>query len=160
MARRKVEHELTWGTDKDKPWTSGFKNSAQLVTKASGWKVPYTGAHATVTFHGPAVTTWKFTSAAGSLYVIKTFTPVEALQQRIEDVVFVDKDMPRLLADYILWNAQSGLQQDFDVWSTKAFKRKPLVVRGDGPMMLNRRWYNQFYTEHSRTEPDQSALAW
>ncbi len=74
-----------------------------------------------VTFHGPAVTTWKFSSAAGSLYVIKTFTPVEALQQRIEDVVFADKGMPRILVDYILWNAKEGLQQVTDCLLFKRF---------------------------------------
>ncbi len=56
--------------------------------------------------------------------------------------------------------ALSQPAQDFDVWSTKAFHRKPLVVRGDGPMLLNRRWYSQFYTEHSRSEPDSHGLSW
>jgi hypothetical protein len=31
------------------------------------------------------------------------------------------------------------------VWEAKVFLPKPLLVRGDGPIMAMRRWYSQFY---------------
>jgi hypothetical protein len=44
----KVEHEVSWSVDPLRPHSSFFDNKAQLLTKASGWPVPKTGAHALV----------------------------------------------------------------------------------------------------------------
>ena len=53
--------------------------------------------------------------------------------------------MPRLLVWYIVGNWIAQWQNDISVWENKLFAKKPVLVKGDGPMMKQRRWYSQFY---------------
>ena len=44
-----------------------------------------------------------------------------------------------------------------DIWERKNYAVKPLLVKGDGPIMKMRAWYSQFYTEHkqeTKTNPE------
>ncbi len=38
-----------------------------------------------------------------------------------------------------------GLNADVPIWRDKVFRDKPLLVKGDGPILEFRRWYDQFY---------------
>ena len=38
-----------------------------------------------------------------------------------------------------------GLGADEPIWRDKIFRERPLLVKGDGPIMEFRRWYEQFY---------------
>jgi phenylpropionate dioxygenase-like ring-hydroxylating dioxygenase large terminal subunit len=38
-----------------------------------------------------------------------------------------------------------GLQADLPIWRDKVFVDRPLLVKGDGPILEFRRWYEQFY---------------
>ncbi len=38
-----------------------------------------------------------------------------------------------------------GLHADVPIWRDKVFVRRPLLVKGDGPISEFRRWYSQFY---------------
>jgi phenylpropionate dioxygenase-like ring-hydroxylating dioxygenase large terminal subunit len=38
-----------------------------------------------------------------------------------------------------------GLQADLPIWRDKVFMERPLLVKGDGPIVEFRRWYEQFY---------------
>ncbi len=38
-----------------------------------------------------------------------------------------------------------GLGADQPIWRDKVFRERPLLVRGDGPIVEFRRWYEQFY---------------
>lgn len=38
-----------------------------------------------------------------------------------------------------------GLGADEPIWRDKVFRERPLLVKGDGPIMEFRRWYEQFY---------------
>ncbi|MFV0316064.1 MAG: Rieske 2Fe-2S domain-containing protein [Microthrixaceae bacterium] len=42
-----------------------------------------------------------------------------------------------------------GVQADIPIWRDKVFRAKPLLVKGDGPVMEFRRWYAQFYDGHA-----------
>jgi hypothetical protein len=53
--------------------------------------------------------------------------------------------MPRMLVWYIVGNWIAQWQNDIMVWENKKFSNNPLLVKGDGPMNKQRRWFRQFY---------------
>ena len=40
---------------------------------------------------------------------------------------------------------EHGLSADAPIWRDKIYRDKPLLVKGDGPILEFRRWYSQFY---------------
>ena len=42
--------------------------------------------------------------------------------------------------------ASSGIYQDIPIWEHKRFLERPLLVKGDGPIMEFRKWTEQFYS--------------
>jgi phenylpropionate dioxygenase-like ring-hydroxylating dioxygenase large terminal subunit len=50
-----------------------------------------------------------------------------------------------------------GLGADQPIWRDKVFRERPLLVKGDGPIMEFRRWYEQFYEGSRSTDPTPSA---
>lgn len=36
------------------------------------------------------------------------------------------------------------------MWNNKKYESKPQLVKEDRGIVRHRRWYNQFYTEHSK----------
>ena len=60
--------------------------------------------------------------------------------------------LPRaLLRQFIMGGVFKGyckdVSDDFDIWSTKAYVHPPALAKGDGPIILYRKWAKQFYTE-------------
>lgn len=49
--------------------------------------------------------------------------------------------------------ASSGIYQDIPIWEHKRFVERPLLVRGDGPIMEFRRWAAQFYSDPDGASP-------
>lgn len=43
--------------------------------------------------------------------------------------------------------ASSGIYQDIPIWEHKRYVDRPLLVKGDGPILEFRRWAEQFYSE-------------
>ena len=59
--------------------------------------------------------------------------------------------MPRFLVWYIVGNWIAQYQNDIMIWENKKFLRNPTLVKGDGPMNKQRRWYKQFYEKRDGT---------
>eukprot|EP00516_Mucochytrium_quahogii_P010939 CAMPEP_0203786858 /NCGR_PEP_ID=MMETSP0100_2-20121128/1874_1 /ASSEMBLY_ACC=CAM_ASM_000210 /TAXON_ID=96639 /ORGANISM=" , Strain NY0313808BC1" /LENGTH=59 /DNA_ID=CAMNT_0050689235 /DNA_START=674 /DNA_END=853 /DNA_ORIENTATION=- len=47
--------------------------------------------------------------------------------------------------------AGRALEQDREVWSNKMYHEKPMLVSGDGPFPAFKRYYNQFYSDNSKS---------
>jgi cholesterol 7-dehydrogenase len=58
---------------------------------------------------------------------------------------FADATMPRNLVWYIVGNWIAQYQNDIFIWENKKFLKSPFLVKGDGPMNKQRRWFKQFY---------------
>ena len=43
------------------------------------------------------------------------------------------------------------LGEDIAVWNHKTYVDKPLLVKEEADIIKYRRWYSQFYSEHSKT---------
>ena len=84
-----------------------------------------------------------------NMLLIKTFTPMGELKVKMEDYVYAPRSTTRLAIKYLLREASSQFHDDVSIWERKKFAVRPLLVKGDGPIMKMRVWYSQFYSENS-----------
>ncbi|MEZ5009993.1 MAG: Rieske 2Fe-2S domain-containing protein [Chitinophagales bacterium] len=130
------ESHLAWFTDK-----------AQLVWKKSQKVIKQGGGEALVTYFGPGFLVFRFTSRiAKDVILLKSFTPLGPLRLRMDDYIYAPKGTNRLAIKYILREAAAQFKDDIMIWEKKGYSEKPLLVKGDGPIMQMRKWYQQFYS--------------
>eukprot|EP01135_Chromosphaera_perkinsii_P003022 Nk52_evm4s233 gene=Nk52_evmTU4s233 len=155
----KVKHHVIWDRDEEKKHVAFFTDTACLSFR--GKEIPETQAFARITFDGPGgVVYFRFFTPIGRILLIKTFLPVEPLRQKVQDVWFAEPGMPKILVEYVVKNFLIAFDDDIDIWERKTWASKPLLVKGDGPMMRQRRWFEQFYSPSSRAAAGQKKLEW
>jgi 3-ketosteroid 9alpha-monooxygenase subunit A len=57
------------------------------------------------------------------------------------------KDVTKTVGKAFIAEIERQLGQDIPIWENKAYKANPLIVDGDGPIGVFRRWVKQFYSE-------------
>jgi len=141
----KVVHRAQWAPDPEQAHIAYFDNKA--ILEIFGHEVQRTRASARITFVGPAsVVTFRFTIPdAGEILMFQTHLPLAPLEQQIRFTWFADKTMPRWLVHYVVGNWVSQWRNDIEIWENKIHLRKPVLLRGDGPIHRLRRWYQHFY---------------
>ena len=82
---------------------------------------------------------------------VGSVTPID------EETVLIRKSFTQLrvdgenpsggVAEAILRNVVGQLEQDIPIWESKAYRERPLLTSGDGPIMPFRRWARQFYDD-------------
>lgn len=142
-----VQHtvEIKFFEGKEKHMAS-FSDQADLVWKKSRKMIPNAGGKAVVTFYGPGFLVFQFYTAVGRMLLIKTFTPLGELKVRMEDFIYAPKSTPGLTVKYLMGEASAQFHDDINIWERKNFATRPLLVKGDGPIMKMRSWYSQFYS--------------
>jgi len=45
------------------------------------------------------------------------------------------------------------IDQDLPIWESKAYRQRPILAEGEGPIAAYRRWMQQFYEPHGDTAP-------
>ena len=146
-----VHHNASWHMDESQPHVAYFINDAEL--KFRGKVVPRSGLRAKITFFGPGGLIW-FTFSVphyGDIIMFHLHTPLTPLKQQVSIVWFAEKQIPRPLVWYVVGSWVGNWLNDIDIWENKIHQRKPVLVRGDGPIMQLRRWYRQFYSPSSVT---------
>lgn len=140
-----INHKPDWKEGAgDQSHMAWFMDKADL--SFCGMKIPESGADACITFVGPAgVVFFTFETPIGSIVLFQLHTPLEPLRLETTFRWYADSTMPRLLVFYVvgMWLAQ--WRNDIFVWENKKFASKAMLVKGDGPMMRQRRWFKQFY---------------
>lgn len=146
-----IDHTADWkeGTEEEGAHISHFMDHAQpqFLNKA----IPGTDADADITFVGPGGLVF-FTielPTLGEVVMFQTHTPVSLMELKTEFRYFADPRVPDVLAHYVVGNWISQWANDLDIWENKILANRPLLVKGDGPMMRLRRWYRQFYAPGS-----------
>ncbi len=124
-----------------------FTDVASLVWKKSQKEIPRAGGHAKVTYFGPGFLVFQFTTEIGNVLLIKTFTPLGPLKLRMDDYVYAPKGTFKLAIKYLLREASAQFHDDIAIWEKKNYAERPVLVKGDGPIMKMRAWYSQFYSE-------------
>lgn len=97
---------------------------------------------------GPGYVELMLNTSFGPMCILQTVTPIEPLLQRVTHQIF----SPPLLAPYanvVFLGECVMFERDVKVWNYKKFERQPILVREDHAILAYRRWYSQFYSDHS-----------
>ncbi|XP_018404001.1 PREDICTED: cholesterol 7-desaturase-like [Cyphomyrmex costatus] len=109
---------------------------------------------------GPGIIELNVKTLFGSLYILLTITPIEPLLQRVIHQFY----SPPLLAPYANLHFLGEcvmFERDIRIWNSKRFERHPILTREDRTIQIYRRWYSQFYSDHSPTyETSMKDLQW
>lgn len=140
-----VRHAARWELDPEQPHQAWFLNDAKLY--ALGREVPRGGASARILIDGPGgLVSFHFDIPdLGHITILQTHTPVGPLAQEVRFRWFADRAVPRPIASYVVGNWLSQWREDVRVWESKRYRRRPMLVKGDGPVHPMRRWYMRFY---------------
>lgn len=109
---------------------------------------------------GPSLVYLTFDSMFGKGVFLQALLPVGPLEQIISHSVFVEWKVPTFFAKFILWAEAVQVERDVMVWNNKTFQDKPLLVAEDRGIPRFRRWYSQFYSEHSDSVAVEGGLEW
>lgn len=99
---------------------------------------------------GPSYVEMMINTSFGPMCILQTVTPIEPLLQRVTHQIF----SPPLLAPYanlVFLGECLMFERDIKIWNYKKYERQPILVREDRAILAYRRWYSQFYSEHSPT---------
>jgi 3-ketosteroid 9alpha-monooxygenase subunit A len=69
------------------------------------------------------------------------------------------KDVTKTVGKAYMREIERQLEQDIPIWENKIYVNPPLLVDGDGPIGLFRKWSRQFYSEPRPASPRELALA-
>lgn len=54
---------------------------------------------------------------------------------------FAEPHIPSVLVSYVVGNWHSQWANDIAIWENKVYRKPPLILKTDGPVMKFRRWY-------------------
>ena len=93
--------------------------------------------------YGPGVALLR---VPGLMTVLSATTPIDRRHVRLLWHFYLPHGMAEM-ADEIVEGVVGpfGLGADVPIWRDKVFRERPILVKGDGPVMEFRRWYEQFY---------------
>lgn len=151
-----IQHEAAWEADPERDHVVRFKNRSTL--RILGKLFPGTRGDSVATFWGPAgIVMFRVTiPSMGDILFFQTHLPVQPLEQQVNFHWFATATMPRWLVFYVVGNWVSQWRNDIDIWENKVHLRKPLLVKGDGPIHRLRKWYGQFYPGGSLPYPNEA----
>jgi phenylpropionate dioxygenase-like ring-hydroxylating dioxygenase large terminal subunit len=128
------------------------------VTSETVMKTPMGKVKGTVEVnaYGFGFTLTRFTGIVETLLVSSATT----IDEDYVDVRFAftvkrlpDKDATTTVYSAFIREIERQLGQDIPIWENKIFLDRPLIVDGDGPIGIFRRWARQFYSEPPRARP-------
>ncbi|KZC11276.1 hypothetical protein WN55_02367, partial [Dufourea novaeangliae] len=97
---------------------------------------------------GPGYVEMMMDTFFGRLCILQTVTPMEPLLQKVVHVIYG----PPLLSPYALLifiGETLMFERDVAIWNRKKFEKQPLLVKEEKGILSYRRWYGQFYSQHS-----------
>ncbi|XP_076750250.1 cholesterol 7-desaturase nvd [Xylocopa sonorina] len=97
---------------------------------------------------GPGYVELMMHTSLGSMCIFQTVTPMEPLLQKVTHVMY----SPPVLGPYasMLFLGECLMfERDVAIWNRKKFEKQPLLVKEDKSIIAYRRWYSQFYSQHS-----------
>lgn len=115
------------------------------------------------TYYGPAYQITHMFGEMGGMPVesilMNSHTPIDANSFELRFGVLVkkfpgmdDAACAEMVKGYVdLTNMAFG--QDVEIWHNKVRVDNPLLCDGDGPVIQNRRWYEQFYQDQAAIDP-------
>ncbi len=145
-----VHHSPSWAPDETRAHIAYFSDDA--VLEFHGRKLPASSARASITFLGPGgLTVFRIgIPKLGEVLLFHTHLPLAPMEQTVQFRWYADRRMPRAIVSYVVGSWIAQWRNDLSIWENKCFKRKPMLVSGDGPVLRMREWYRQFYPTDPR----------
>ncbi|XP_053984121.1 cholesterol 7-desaturase nvd isoform X2 [Hylaeus anthracinus] len=97
---------------------------------------------------GPGYVEMMMDTYFGRICIFQTVTPMEPLLQKVTHLIYAAP----LLAPYaamIFLGECLMFERDVAIWNRKKYEKQPLLVKEDKCILSYRRWYSQFYSQHS-----------
>jgi len=150
----------TWSVDKNIAHIAHL--DVEQITTFLNYNVP--GSTVTTKVHqiGPAIVYLNIQLPFGKVILQETTTPISPMLQQLDLTIYAQWYIPTFVIKIIMWVFLLQFDTDFPVWNNKTFASKPLVVKKESPIVQYRRWYSQFYSEHSPklTSTEKVSLEW
>jgi cholesterol 7-dehydrogenase len=126
-----------------------------------GYNIPFFHFDFQVKQIGPGIVHLPFLCPFGRGVIVQSLTPIEPMIQRINHQMFVENLVPTVVGKFMLWVESIQVERDITVWNNKSYVAKPLLLKEDQLIAKHRRWFSQFYSEHSlRYTKEKSSLDW
>ena len=112
---------------------------------------------------GPSVVYLMFNTPFGEGVYTHTLLPIEPLMQKMVHQIYFTWYVPPIIPKFYLLAEALMIERDIMIWNNKQYLRKPMMVKSkeDSLLTKHRRWYSQFYSEHSpRLEFKKETLDW
>ncbi len=121
------------------------------IQRTSGIAYPRGGGsdkfRITATYYGPGFQLSEMDSYLENRLLL-AHTPIDEstlhLRFGVSLKIAADKPMDAFTKGYID-NLTTGFHEDIAIWENKAYRARPVLCDGDGPIGKLRRWYKQFY---------------
>jgi len=94
----------------------------------------------------------------GVIYFASSVTPVKPLSIRYTHVMWCSPWLPRIVAKMLLRGLKVQVDRDVPIWTNKTFRSRPAYSKADVNIPPFRRWFKQFYSEHSETFQEAMAI--
>ena len=100
---------------------------------------------------GPSQVFLRMQTPVGPLFIIETVTPISPLEQRTLHALYVPPWFPTVAGKAILAATLRQYEKDVPVWTSKVYKKQPMLSSADKAVASYLRWINQFSNAFSIT---------
>ncbi|XP_060600576.1 cholesterol 7-desaturase nvd-like [Ruditapes philippinarum] len=131
--------------------------------KCFGFSLPFVKAHVTALQIGPGIVYLTIEGTPFKGAWLHYLTPVEPMVQKLVHNVYMHWSIPNIIAKFFMYTEAIQIERDMMIWNNKKFQAKPVFTRTkeDSLISKHRRWYSQFYSEHSpRLNFQKDTLDW
>lgn len=128
-----------------------------------GFKVPGVTVKVKAMQIGPGVVYLTIDGSIMKGAYLHYITPVEPLVQRVVHNIYCHWTIPNIVAKFFMLAEAIQIERDIMIWNNKKYQSKPLFTKSpeDSLIAKHRRWYSQFYSEHSpRLKFQKETLDW
>ncbi|KAI0232477.1 Cholesterol 7-desaturase [Lamellibrachia satsuma] len=121
------------------------------VLEAFGYQVSLFNMKVFARQIGPGIVYLTFETPFGRGAFLQALTPVGPLMQRMIHHIYMERWIPTIIAKFYLLGEALMFERDIMIWNNKRYASKPVLVKSkeDALVQQYRRWYSQFYSEHS-----------
>jgi len=157
----KNKWKAQWETGKGEKEHIGLLSVEQSTTFFN-FEIPGSKVYTKIEQIGPGIVFLVIDLPLGRIILQEFVTPIGPLLQQMDLAFWSDCYIPRFIVKLASYAYYKQLCTDMAVWNNKTFRPQPLFVKKEGTLVQYRRWFSQFYSEHSPklSEIEKNSLEW
>ena len=130
-----------------------FESDGHLATQRTSGLAYLAGGgtddfSSTTTYHGPAFLLMRMSGVFDNVMLV-CHTPIDENRLMLRMAIMLKIKHSRSATEGAmrgyLHNLKAGFEDDLHIWEKKIYRDPPMLCEGDGPIVLLRKWYRQFY---------------